>query len=512
MAVSQHPPLDKEAILDAVDTFSKQVLCARRTAGLEALASRLANLATRALCLNERGNREATMASDLTRAVRYVVLAVSALLTLFVTTQVAQLIGMASALHPIFGTVVALGLIGGIGWLVAVPLIAYLRLDPPLVPPTAASGPEHEAFVRDHLAVLRRHPRFRDRTLETEGELTAALAELERDAEALANRYASRVFLGTAVSQYGSLDAIIVALTQLRMVWEIGHVFQQRPSLRRMGALYANVLATSLLASRLDRVDLSEYLRPVIAGVLGQSVATVPGVAAVSGHLSNAVFQGSVSAFLTLRVAMVAIAYSRATVRPDRNAVWRNAITRAGSLVIRTVTIGSADFTKAFAVAAAKTVASGVTGASHAVVDGVTALGRGVVTGATFAGHGVVATGHTVAAESQKAGRSVSRAAKGAADAVSSFGASAVGSVRGVADDLSRRFAEPRRSLQRTILPTSTRTGPQRTTASPANECRPTACSGSRERSSPGGHVIDAVTLQHPRSPLRRTSACRRRE
>ncbi|MFO7616044.1 MAG: hypothetical protein R6V75_02195, partial [Bacteroidales bacterium] len=41
--------------------------------------------------------------------------------------------------------------------------------------------------------------------------------------------------LGTAVSQYGSLDALIVAVTQARMVWEIGHVFQQRPSLRHMG-------------------------------------------------------------------------------------------------------------------------------------------------------------------------------------------------------------------------------------------------------------------------------------
>ena len=241
------------------------------------------------------------------------------------------------------------------------------------------------------------------------------------------------MFLGTAVSQYGSLDALIVAVTQARMVWEIGHVFQQRPSLRHMGFLYGNVLATSLVASRLDRVDLSEYVRPILAGVLGQSVAAVPGVAAVSGHVSNAVFQGSVNAFLTLRVAMVAIAYSRATIRPERYAVWRSAIARAGHLVIRTVTIGSADVTKAFAVAAAKTVASGVAGVGHAVV-----------TGATNVGHGVVTAGQAVVTGGAKAGKAAGHAAKGTGETMASFGAGTVGTVRGAAENIGKRVRRPK--------------------------------------------------------------------
>jgi hypothetical protein len=252
------------------------------------------------------------------------------------------------------------------------------------------------------------------------------------------------VFLGTAVSQYGSLDALIVAVTQARLVWEIGHVFQQRPSLRHMGFLYGNVLATSLVASRLDRVDLSEYLRPVLAGVLGQSVAAVPGVAAVSGHVSNAVFQGSVNAFLTLRVAMVAIAYSRATIRPERHAVWRSAIARAGHLVIRTVTVGSADVTKAFAVAAAKTVASGVAGVGHAVATGATNVGHGVIAGATNVGHGVVTAGQAVVTGGTKAGKAAGNAAKGTGETMASFGTGAVGTVRGAADRLGKRVRRPK--------------------------------------------------------------------
>lgn len=375
------------------------------------------------------------MPSALKHTLRHAVLAISALLALFVVAQVAQLVSLAGAVHPSFGTIVAIGLIGGIGWLVAVPILAFLRLDPALVPPTDEAGPEHEAFVRSYLAVLQRHPRFAGRPLANEADLQSALSELEREAEALANRHASRVFLGTAVSQYGSLDALIVAVTQARMVWEIGHVFQQRPSLRHMGFLYGNVLVTSLVASRLDRVDLSEYLRPVLAGMLGQSVAAVPGVAAVSGHVSNAVFQGSVNAFLTLRVAMVAIGYSRATTRPKRHVVWRNAIARAGYLVIRTVTVGSADVTKAFAVAAAKTVASGVAGVGHAVA-----------TGATAVGHGVVTAGQAVVTGGTKAGKAAGYAAKGAGEVMASFGADAVDTVRGAAENLGKRVRRPKQA------------------------------------------------------------------
>jgi hypothetical protein len=170
----------------------------------------------------------------------------------------------------------------------------------------------------------------------------------------------------------------------------------------------------------------------------------VPGVAAVSGHVSNAVFQGSVNAFLTLRVAMVAIAYSRATIRPERHVVWRSAIARAGHLVIRTVTVGSADVTKAFAVAAAKTVASGVAGVGHAVATGATNVGHGVITGTTNVGNSVVTAGQAVITGATKAGKAAGNAAKGTGETMASFGTGAVGTVRGAADRLGKRVRRPK--------------------------------------------------------------------
>ena len=323
---------------------------------------------------------------DVRKTTRYILVAGAGLAVLFVLAQVAQLAELAGAIHPWFGVAVAAGLLLAIGWLVAVPALAYLRLRPALVPPDHAESPTREAFVDAYLEECRRNPRLEDGSLESEEDLEAALEVLTADAERIANRYASQVFVGTAVSQWGSLDALVVAGVQARMVWEIAHVYQRRPSLRQIGYLYANVGATSLLASRLDQVDLSEFLRPVLAGAFGQSIASVPGVTAVSAQVSNAMFQGSVNAFLTLRVAMVAIAYSKALQKPERRTVWQSAVARAGHLVLRTVTQGSTKVVGAFSVAAVKTVGSAAVGVGSAAAAGSRAVGHRVTVAGKDAG------------------------------------------------------------------------------------------------------------------------------
>lgn len=264
---------------------------------------------------------------------RYLLLASVVLIALFVLSQVAQLVALASTLSPAFGTVTAIILLLVLGGTVAVPVLGLLRLDSPLAPPEDPTGPKHEAFVKRYLDICRRNPLLADRRLDTEEDLVEALKHLETEAEKVVTATASRVFLGTAVSQCGALDAVVTGFTQLSMVWRIAHVFLRRPSLRQLGYLYANVLATGAAASQLDKVDIAPHLRPVLTSVLGQSVAALPGVSAASGFLTNALFQGTVNASLTLRIGMVAIAYSRATVRPERRSVWQGAVAKSAQWV-----------------------------------------------------------------------------------------------------------------------------------------------------------------------------------
>ncbi|MDZ7801892.1 MAG: DUF697 domain-containing protein [Trueperaceae bacterium] len=370
------------------------------------------------------------------RPIRFAVLAITLLFAVFVLAQVGQLASLAGAIHPWFGAALGVVLLGLLAWFVAVPALAYARLEPPLKPPAEASGPEHDAFVRQYLDACKRNPRLEGYALQGEADLNRALAELQRQAEIEAKKTATRVFLGTAVSQYGSLDTLIVAATQARMVWRIAHVFQRRPSWRHVGYLYANVLATAFVASRLEDVDLTDHLKPVLASTFGQTITSTPGVAAVSGQISNAIFQGSLNAFLTLRVAMVAIAYSRATSQPDRQSVWKSAVARASSLVLRTVTGGSARIARAFGSAAVRSAGDAAVGVGGAVASGGRSVGRGARHAGRFATVTAVHATSSVRTATGSTGR-----------AVSGFGARIAGSARGAAAGVDRRVRSVRTSF-----------------------------------------------------------------
>lgn len=365
------------------------------------------------------------MSASFSRYVRFTALAVGVLLTLFVISQAAQVVGLASSLHPWFGAAVGVLLVGLLLWLVLFPLVSYLRLSPALVPPAQSDGEAYERFVQGYLSACKQNPHLEGESLQNEEDLKRAIGLLTTKAEGVAMRNASQIFLGTAISQYGALDTLIVAGLQARMVWQIAHVYQRRPSLRHMAYLYTNVLTTSFVASNLERVDLSEYVQPVMASMVGQSAAVFPGVAAVATQLSNAVFQGSVNSFLTLRVAMVAIAYSNALSKPQRSSIWRSAVARAGGLLIRTVTSGTAELSKAFAVAAGKTVANTARAAGQAVVTGTTTVGTGAVEVGKAIGSATVSTATTIGQATTATAASIGNVTTSAAQSIGSAGSGA---------------------------------------------------------------------------------------
>ncbi|NIP57058.1 MAG: DUF697 domain-containing protein, partial [Gemmatimonadetes bacterium] len=160
-------------------------------------------------------------------------------------------------------------------------------------------------------------------------EIEAALAALDDDAARAIKAAGSRAFLVTAVSQSGALDALVMLGLQSRLVWEVAHVYAQRPTLRDMAYLYANVLGTTFLATELDEAELSEAIQPVLSSVLGSAASAVPGLQVASAVFVNSVTSGTANAFLTLRVGIIAQEYSRALVRPERSTLRRSAIARA---------------------------------------------------------------------------------------------------------------------------------------------------------------------------------------
>ncbi|MEM1407938.1 MAG: DUF697 domain-containing protein [Bacteroidota bacterium] len=139
--------------------------------------------------------------------------------------------------------------------------------------------------------------------------LGKALELLRAKAEETINTTATAVFLTTAVSQNGKLDALTIFITQTRMIWKIAHLYWQRPSLRDMLRLYANVGGSALIASELEDIDITRQIEPIMSAILKSPGRSIPLVGHAAHIITDSLLEGSTNAFLTLRVGVLTLRY-----------------------------------------------------------------------------------------------------------------------------------------------------------------------------------------------------------
>lgn len=310
------------------------------------------------------------MRSTLLRIATLLALFVVVAFVVFVVNQTVGVVRLAAEISPQAGTAVMATLLLVYAFLLLVPLVLYLRLPPPLVPPKSDRGREFEA----HLAALRRrlggHPLLRERPLETRQDIEAGLALLDRAAEEMIRGAAGGVFLATAVSQSGRLDALLVLGAQTRLVWRLARHYYQRPSPRDLLRLYANVAVTAFLAAEIEDIDVASEIQPILAATLGSSAVggvaqNVPFLGAASGLVVNSTFVGATNAFLTLRVGVITQRYCGALVVEERRRLRRAAVLRAGALLGSIVSNG----VRTLVGATSKASVSGVRGLSESLGD-----------------------------------------------------------------------------------------------------------------------------------------------
>lgn len=156
---------------------------------------------------------------------------------------------------------------------------------------------------------------------------------------------------------------------QSKLVWDVARAYEQRPSLRAMASLYANVVTTAFLAGELDDAELSEVVQPVLSTILGSAASAVPGLQVASTVFTNSVISGTANAFLTLRVGIIAQEYSRALLRPRRRTLRRTAMARAAGMLGGIVAAGAGQVSSAIARATGRTITGTVTGVGKRMKD-----------------------------------------------------------------------------------------------------------------------------------------------
>jgi hypothetical protein len=252
-----------------------------------------------------------------------------------VINQTAGVVQLAKEVHPLAGTVTLWGLLIAYAGMIAVPVVLVVRMPKPLEPPEAEGTPEFDDYLKQLGRRLANNPRIKLAAIEPVGRpsIEKAIQILDDDANAIVKQTATAVFLTTAVSQSGRLDALLVLAAQSRMVWKIARLYYQRPSLRELTHLYANVAMTSFAAGELDDLELHQMIQPVVAGTLGAAGGVVPGFQVLTTILVNSLLSGSANSFLTLRVGMIAKDYCGSLVAEPRSQIRRAASAEAARLL-----------------------------------------------------------------------------------------------------------------------------------------------------------------------------------
>jgi hypothetical protein len=263
--------------------------------------------------------------------------------SIFVFNQTVQIVQSAKTVNPTFGNGVMWALILLYCALLLTPVVLWFRLPKRTLPPADAEGAAYDRFICDFKKRLSRNSRLRGVPVNTATEIETALQLLGKAADDTVTSAASAVFLSTAVLQSGRLDVLVVLAAQTRLIWQIAHIYYQRPSLRDFVQLYANVGSTAFIAAGIEDIDIDT----LVSTIFGSTVAAIPGM-----HLlTSSLLSGSANAFLTLRVGMITKEYCRCTVRVEKMGLRRAATLQAAKLLSTVVRDGTLRLSKAAMVA-----------------------------------------------------------------------------------------------------------------------------------------------------------------
>jgi len=266
---------------------------------------------------------------------------------MFVINQTAQVVTLAEKVTPSLGNFVLWGLLILYAVLILIPVYLFLSLPRSLTPPKTEDAPEWGPYLAALKKRLASNSHLKGMELSSRQQVEEALSILGKKSDEIIQRTATTVFISTAISQSGRLDAFLVLSAQSRMIWRIARLYYQRPTLRDLIQLYANVAGTAFLASEFEDLDISDQVEPILSSTLGALAVTIPGIQLAASILVNSVLTGTANAFLTLRVGIIARRYCGSLILAEKRVLRRAATAEAATLLGSIVRQGTARLSKA---------------------------------------------------------------------------------------------------------------------------------------------------------------------
>ena len=233
--------------------------------------------------------------------------------TIFVINQTAQVVSLANTVSPALARIVLVSLLAVYAVVILVPVVLFIRLPGPMSPPADEHSRGYQSYLRRLGGRLAENPHLMGvGSLNNRANIESAMKILDAKADETIKRAASTLFVSTAVSQNGKLDGLMVLAAQTRLIWQVAHIYNQRPNPQDFGRLYANVGAAIFAANAIEDTDIGAQIAPVIHQAVlhlsGLHVASlVPWVGQAADKLTDimmdAVVEGTANAYLTLRVS-----------------------------------------------------------------------------------------------------------------------------------------------------------------------------------------------------------------
>lgn len=242
--------------------------------------------------------------------------------------------------------------------------------------------------------------------------MQACLDVLKKRADVEIQQNAKRIFLATALSQNGRLDALIVFVSLCRLVWRVSSIYNQRPHPREVASLYWAVVTSTFLALTLEELDIAtevgigfgeSFQAMAPAGV----TASIPFAGKALQTFTSATIDGTANCYLALRAGIItrnAFAYrAKEEEVPGRAAVFREAgavlLQLSGGLAERLGRAVGENIAGLARLAQDKTVQAGMS-----VVGGAGKVGQGIGISAGKAASGAISAVQTTGTGLWKAG------------------------------------------------------------------------------------------------------------